>query len=232
MPHSAPLTPPPSFTIDVAVASKKPSREPIPYPSIPPIYSLLLSLPSIASPFLPPSILAAYPNAVQTLLPSIDPVDAHLRELLPRSQNWTHELLTTLLLSARGPLAAEAKLSFLLERLPGGGGGAVETAARLLWAVGYWRTRGYGGARKEELGWMVDGLLGGFHTPGRECDGIALVDGEMREAVIWVGGRAWGVEVLRGGELLGMEEIRAQVAAVVAAANGKVVPHLPPPPPR
>jgi hypothetical protein len=225
MPISAPRTPPLSFSptskLPAAPPLQKKHREPVAYPSIPPIYSLLLTLPSITSPFLPPSILAAYPNAVQSLLPSLDPVDAHLRELLPRSQNWTHELLTTLLLSARGPLAAEAKLAYLLAPL-GAAKDRTESAARLLWAVGYWRTSGYGGAKKEELGWMTDGLLGAYRTPGRECDDIRLADGEMREAIVWAGGRAWGVEVVRAGEVLGVEEIKAQVEAIISAAEAMV----------
>ena len=189
------------------------------YPAIPPIYSLLLSLPTLVAPFLPDDLVAAYPTALQALLPSLDPIDSRLRELLPNSSNWTHDFITALQLSGRWTLATDVKASFLLS---GRGRSREEAAARVLWAVGVWRRDGFGGRRGKEIGWQTDGLLGGFHVPGKECDNVVLASGDLGEAVVWVAGRAWAVEVFRQGEVVSVEEIRAQLEGIVRKAAGRV----------
>ena len=194
------------------------------YPAIPPIYSLLLSLPPLVAPFLPEEIVVAYPTAVQALLPSLDPIDSRLRELLPKSSNWTHDFITALQLSGRWTLATDVKASFLLA---GRNRSREEAAARILWAVGVWRRDGFGGRKSKEIGWQTDGLLGGFHVPGRECDHVHLASGDLGEAVVWVAGRAWAVEVFRTGEVVSVDEIRAQLEGIVRKAAGRVRRHPP-----
>lgn len=203
-----------------------PTAAPVPYPHPPPIYELLLLLAPLAAPFLPAHVTATdYPAAIQTLLQNVlVPVDSRLRELLPRTGNWSHEFFTALLLSGRWTLATDVKLAFVLDPFdvvesP------VDAAARVLWSVGMWRRNGYRGSRREELGWQADALLGAFTVPGKEIDAVRTAEGEGVHAVVWVGGRAWVVRLFGAGEnpgVLGVEDIRAQLDAIVEAAENLV----------
>ncbi|KAI5819721.1 hypothetical protein BZA77DRAFT_375586 [Pyronema omphalodes] len=200
--------------------SSSPSRSPPstlkPYPPIPPIYSHLLSLPSLAAPFLPHHILQAYPASIQSLLPLLSSLDEKLLALLPqRSKNWTHSFLTAFLLSSRSQLAVDRKLGFLLQ---GHGGSREEVAARLLWAVGGWKEAGYQGKGGEQVKWQIDGLLAGFAEPGLEMDVVRLEEaGET--VVVWTGGRAWEVGLFRGGKRRGVAELQEELEEIVAAGE-------------
>jgi hypothetical protein len=192
------------------------------YPSLPPIYSHLISLAGVAAPFLPASELAAYPVAVQSLLPTLSSLDEKLQQMLPSgSQNWTHEFLTALLLSERRTLATDKKLSFLMS--PSDGGSREEMAARMLWAVANWRRHGYRGGRKNEVAWQVDGLLASYCEPGQEMDRVRLAEIESGgTVVVWAGGRAWQVEIFDGEEERSVDELQRELEIITIAAEDMV----------
>lgn len=194
------------------------------YPAVPPIYSHLLQLPALAAPFVGTGVLAAFPAAVQQLLPQLSQLDEHLKILLPRrTKNWTHELSTALLLSSRWRVATDRKLAYLLQLEPAAGHmGREEAAARLLYAVACWRRDGYAGARKAEVGWQVDGLLAAFCEPGVEMDRIALADHASAVAV-WCCGRAWEVQLFGDdGEPKSVPRLYRELQALTLAAEGMV----------
>ncbi|KAI5788126.1 hypothetical protein FPQ18DRAFT_392430 [Pyronema domesticum] len=204
--------------------SSSPSRSPPPkarstlkpYPPIPPIYTHLLSLPSLAAPFVPLHLLHTYPASIQSLLPLLSSLDEKLLALLPhRSKNWTHSFLTAFLLSSRSQLAVDRKLAYLLQS---SGGSREETGARLLWAVGGWKESGYQGKGGEQVKWQIEGLLAGFAEPGLEMDLVRLEEA-VETVVVWAGGRAWEVELFRRGRRRSVAELQEELEEIVAAGE-------------